>query len=81
MFRTPHLNSAMYYRRTKAVAINDILYRKTIDYCVANILIFHAYKWNADIFFLFNHQAVDIFARNEKLLNVLISSIDRLLTQ
>ena len=32
-------------------------------------------------FFLFNHQAVDIFARNEKLLNVLISSIDRLLTQ
>ncbi len=28
-------------------------------------------------FFLFNHQAVDIFARNEKLLNVLISSIDR----
>ena len=48
-----------------------------IDYCVANILIFHAYKWNADIFFLFNHQEVDIFAKNEKLLNVLISSIDR----
>ena len=54
---------------------------KTIDYCAANILIFHAYKWNADIFFLFNHQEVDIFAQNEKLLNVLISSIDRLLTQ
>ena len=52
------------------VLINDRLLR-------CNILIFHAYKWNADIFFLFNHQAVDIFARNEKLLNVLISSIDR----
>jgi len=30
-------------------------------------------------FFPFNHQAVDIFPQNEKLLNVLMSLIDHLL--
>gem|GEM_PF-4072954 len=53
----------MYYRRTKAVAINDILYRKTIDYCVANILIFHAYKWNGDIFFLLTIKRLTYFLK------------------